>query len=253
MGRYTVLNFIEKARKIHGDKYDYSKVEYIDHYTKVCVICPIHGEFYISPKDHLTKRGCRKCFYERIRYTKEKFIEESYKVHGDKYDYSKVEYINSRTKVCIICPIHGEFWQTPKSHIQNTGCPRCSYSHMESLIYNFLNKHNISFEEQKKFKWLGKQSLDFYLPEYNIAIECQGIQHFKKVDYFENIKDKWGGYENIIKRDKKKLKLCNENNVKLIYFSNLKLNFPYEVITNVDILLETIKNGDTQNISVKKC
>ena len=115
-------------------------------------------------------------------------------IHGDKYDYSKVKYITANDKVCIICPEHGIFWQSPAVHINGKhGCPKCNSSKLENSVRNFLIENNFNFEEQKTFEWLkykGNQYLDFYLPDYNIAIECQGIQHFKPVD-FANKGDKW--------------------------------------------------------------
>lgn len=122
--------FIKKAILVHGDKYDYSKVEYIDSQTKVCVICPEHGEFLIRPYSHLQGNGCRKCYdkqtSDRKKDTTEKFIEKAKKIHGDKYDYSKVSYTSSNEEVCLICPKHGEFWQKPNHHLQGSGCPKCS-------------------------------------------------------------------------------------------------------------------------------
>ena len=106
--------FIEKAKRIHGDKYDYSKVKYVNNRTKVCIICPEHGEFWQRPTSHLKGCICYRCS-QKAKAKKQKksstneFIEKAKKIHGDKYDYSKVEYINAKTKVCIICPEHGEF------------------------------------------------------------------------------------------------------------------------------------------------
>ena len=110
--------FAEKARKIHGDKYDYSKVNYIKTSKKVIIICPKHGEFEITPNAHLNGQGCKRCGVEHVhnlqRKTTEQFIKESRKIHGDKYDYSKVNYIDEKTDVTIICPKHGEFSQMPR-------------------------------------------------------------------------------------------------------------------------------------------
>ena len=117
--------FIPNARIVQGDKYDYSKVEYKDNKTKVCLICPEHGEFWIAPSSHLKGGGCPKCANEKQTKTLDKFIEEARQVHGDKFDYSKVEYINNKTKLCIICPKHGEFWQVPHKHLTGQGCPDC--------------------------------------------------------------------------------------------------------------------------------
>ena len=139
-GRVTTENFIEKAKKVHGDKYDYSKTNYINTKTKVCIICPEHGEFWQNPSTHLSGGGCWKCGLQRIsnvrKYTTEKFIEKAKKIHGDKYDYSKVDYVDSKTKVCIICPKHGEFWQTPNNHINGLGCAECGHEY-KSLFEEF--------------------------------------------------------------------------------------------------------------------
>ncbi len=117
--------FKEKARKVHGDRYDYSKVEYVDNATKVCIICPEHGEFMQRPYSHLNGNGCPECVGLK-KWDNPKFIEKAREVHGDRYDYSKSVYVNKRTKLTIICPIHGEFEQTPANHIrQRQGCPEC--------------------------------------------------------------------------------------------------------------------------------
>jgi hypothetical protein len=125
----NIDTFINKSKEVHGEKYDYSRVEYIDSQTKVCVVCPEHGEFWIKPYSHIQGCGCRKCYneYTRIRksYNMESFVNKARQVHGDRYDYSKVEYIDSKTKVCIICPEHGEFWQSPNAHLRGHGCIKC--------------------------------------------------------------------------------------------------------------------------------
>ena len=127
-------HFIEKAYTVHGNKYDYSKVEYYNCKEKVCIICPEHGEFWQTPDNHLQGRGCPICRYISSSKKNTKnindFIKKAEEVHNKKYDYSKVEYKNNSTKVCIICPEHGEFWQTPTVHIdKKQGCPKCSKNH----------------------------------------------------------------------------------------------------------------------------
>ena len=222
-GKYkcTTAEWIEKAREVHGDKYDYSKVEYVNAFTKVCIICPKHGEFWQKPNCHLSGDGCRECFLERKRKTLKEFIKKAKLIHGDKYDYFEVEYINVRTKVCIICPQHGKFWQTPSTHLSGRGCPICKESTLERNVENFLTENAIKYERGFKNKWLDKQHLDFYLPQYNIAIECQGIQHFKPKSF--------GGHENVItrfendkRRDNLKIKKCKENGVTLIHYNPFK-------------------------------
>lgn len=130
MRKLTTVEFTERATKVHAKKYDYSKVRYINAKTKICIICPIHGEFWQYPHDHLKGQGCSKCGCVnrsvKFRYNTSDFIFHAKETHGDKYDYSKVKYVNSRTKVCIICPIHGEFWQSPTHHIMGYKCPKCA-------------------------------------------------------------------------------------------------------------------------------
>ena len=122
--------FIEKAKKVHGDKFDYSKVNYVDNRTKICIICPEHGEFWQRPINHLNSEyGCLKCSKKRpntgIKLNQDDFIKRAKEKHNNKYDYSKVDYKNTDTKVCIICLEHGEFWQTPHHHLAGRGCSLC--------------------------------------------------------------------------------------------------------------------------------
>lgn len=118
--------FIDKSRAIHGDKYDYTKVKYVNNKTKVIIGCPIHGDFEQTPICHLRGNGCRRCGLKETKPTLEYFIEKARAIHGDKYDYTKVKYVNNKTKVIISCPIHGDFEQTPACHLRGEGCPQCS-------------------------------------------------------------------------------------------------------------------------------
>ena len=305
-GKLTREEFIKKAKEVHGDKYDYSKVEYINNKTKVCIICPEHGEFWqqpgahllgsgckkcgdmstgnknkkvatetyiqkakevhgdfydysnteyngpknkvtiyckkhhnyfnILPYNHLNGQGCPKCRYEKIsnklKKTTEKFIQDAIKIHGDKYDYSKTEYTGVENKVSIICHKHGEFLQRPNDHLCGSGCPKCKSSHLEMYTSKKLIENNIEFVFQKKFEWLKNKQhmpLDFYLPEYNIAIECQGEQHFKPVEYF-------GGdvtYNKVLYRDKLKKLICKNHNINILYV---------KTSNDVDLIIEKLVN-----------
>ena len=122
--RLTIEEFIERSSGVHGNRYDYSKVDYKNIREKVCIICSKHGDFYQSPSSHLLGSGCPRCGGVGKSSTEE-FVKVAKEIHGDKYDYSKVDYKNSATKVCIICPDHGEFYQTPNGHLQDKGCPKC--------------------------------------------------------------------------------------------------------------------------------
>lgn len=239
-------SFIQKSREVHGNKYDYSKVEYINNHTKVCIICPEHGEFWQIPNSHLDGAGCFECSYiergKNKRLTTDEFIKRAREIHGDKYDYSKVEYSTLFRKVCIICPKHGEVWQTPASHLHGFGCPKCHQSFMERSIETFLEKNNIDYVYEctkKTLPWLENFRLDFYLPGQNVAIECQGKQHFE-------VREKFGGEIGLKERlnsDKRKKELCENNNVKVLYYANYTYNFPYKVFTSKSALLDEVFGG----------
>ena len=160
------------------------------------------------------------------RSTTEEFICKAIEIHGDKYDYSKVEYINSHIKVCIICNRCGrEFWQMPYDHLNGKGCKYCNESKLEKNVRNFFKEKNIEPLEQHTFEWLKTdngthQYLDFYFPDTKIAIECQGEQHFIPVDFGNRgIEYAEKQFKDILKRDKNKLKLCNENNISIVYIN----------------------------------
>ena len=234
----TTEEFINKARKVHGDKYDYSKVKYVNANTIVRIICPEHGEFGQRPSKHLNWQGCPKCA-SKFNLNKSGFIKKDREVHGDKYDYSKVKYVNASTIVRIICPEHGEFSQLPSSHLSGHGCPNCNNNKLESKIRLMLDEQGIKYKcRERKIPWLKGLELDFYIPDKNVAIECQGIQHFKPVEHF-------GGEEKFkytIENDSIKRKLCEENGVRLLYYSDLGIKYPYKVFENKEELLKEILN-----------
>lgn len=127
MRKLTTQEFIEKAKKIHGDKYNYSKVEYIKSRLKVCIICPEHGEFWQQASSHLQGQGCPECNSRNKPITKEYFIQQAIKVHRNIYDYSKVpDFPSSHIPVPIICPKHGTFMQSTYSHRTGQKCPKCA-------------------------------------------------------------------------------------------------------------------------------
>lgn len=162
--------FIEKAKSVHGDKYDYSKAIYKNTMEKVLIVCPKHGEFWQRPIDHLHGHGCPKCGgYGRL--STEEFINRCVCVHNGFYDYSKVAYHNNREKVCIICPKHGEFWQQPSHHMNGHGCPKCYKSSLEDEIISLLDSTGVEYEYNKRYKFLNGLQLDFFIPSLNIAIE----------------------------------------------------------------------------------
>ena len=205
--------FIKKAKEIHGDKYDYSLVEYKSAKTKVKIICSIHGVFEQTPTIHThktNKSGCLICGGTK-KLTTDEFIENAKEIHGDKYDYSLVEYKKNNIRVKIICKNHGIFTQTPQKHIlMNRGCPTCKSSKGELQIFKYLKNYEINFENQYSFKNCRNVlplPFDFYLPNHNCCIEYDGIQHFIPIERF--------GGETEFKltqlRDKIKNDYCGEN------------------------------------------
>lgn len=158
--KLTTKKFVERAKLLHGKKYDYSKVEYKGIYEDVLIICKKHGAFTISAHKHInSKRGCQKCGRERMArsqsLTTSEFIAKAREIHGNKYDYSKVEYINAKTPIKIICPIqdHGAFPQNPSDHLyQESGCPKCGgrlISNTNEFIQASIKLHGEKYDYSK--------------------------------------------------------------------------------------------------------
>lgn len=123
--KITTKDFIDKAIAKHGDKYDYSCVEYKGANLKVKIICKTHGEFKQIPSGHIRGNGCPICRYSNRKLTNDIFINKAISVHGDRYDYSSVEYETHKVKIDIICKFHGAFKQSPTSHLSGNGCSLC--------------------------------------------------------------------------------------------------------------------------------
>ena len=180
--KYTNDTFVAAAYEVHGKKYDYSETEYIDMNTPVKIICSEHGEFWQTPYLHLRGAMCPKCSKEisgsKRRLTDEDFKKRATAIHGGKYDYSKVKYHTEKHKVCIICPEHGEFWQTPDKHLRGNGCPKCvyPYSKAEIEIYEFVKnlvgEENVVWHDRNVLK--GKE-IDIFIPKKGIGIEYNGL------------------------------------------------------------------------------
>lgn len=237
---------IKKFNEKHNGKYSYGQFIYKNAKEKnIPVFCPSigkngepHGWWNVNATNHLSGCGCPKCKSEKLSTffasNVEDFISKAKKVHGNKYDYSKVEYINNKTDVLITCKTHGDFYQSPHNHLQGKGCPLCKESHLENIVKDALAKNNIQFEYQKRFPWLGLQSLDFYLPEYNIAIECQGEQHYKEGHFRESL-------EIQKQRDLTKKQKCEEKGINIFYFASEK--YDKSIINNTNELVRKIDNS----------
>ena len=171
MKKISKEEFINKSSSIHNNKYDYSKVNFINVRTKVCIICPEHGEFWQTPAAHMNGQGCPKCQKRNYKYTTDEFINVLNTIFGNEYDYSKVKYINSQKKVCIICPEHGEFWQTPNQLLQNKcGCPKCNSTfkifNKEDFISNALKIHKNKYDYSKVDYKNNKTKVCIICPEH---------------------------------------------------------------------------------------
>lgn len=125
--RLTTEEFIIRAKTVHGDRYDYSNVDYKGGRKNVNIICRLHGEFKQSPFNHIFQRSnCPECVGKK-RLTTEIFIKMAKEIHGEKYNYNKSICNGGHKKVIIICNIHGAFFQTPNCHIyKKNGCPKCA-------------------------------------------------------------------------------------------------------------------------------
>jgi uncharacterized protein YbbK (DUF523 family) len=244
--RKTTEQAIEDFKKVHKDKYDYSKVQYKHHRKKVIIICPEHGEFLQTPNIHITGHGCPKC-NAGGKYQKEKVLENFKKVHSETYDYTQVKYNNSETPVEIICKIHGSFYQIPHNHKSGSGCPKCASSKGEKIIANFLrnyldtsNDSFISFSTQHKFQEapapINNYRFDFYIPEVNLVIEFDGIQHYELID-FAGKGPEWAKEEFLKnkKRDEEKNKYLLENNINLLRVPYTLSEYDIEICVKEEI------------------
>lgn len=281
----TKKMFIDDARKVHGNKYDYSLVKDALPNMKVDIVCNIHGVFQKTPYEHITKRiGCPKCSLElrkkdlasfiidsnldkrnieiigdyksmaekckfrckicgyeweatptkiqcgrgcpkcgkNIKPTNEEIIKQFIEVHGTKYDYSLVDMESAKHenhyKVKIICPEHGIFEQSYNHHLNGVGCPLCHESKLERKTRLMLENNSIKYVAYWKTDGLKNVlplSLDFYLPEYNVAIECQGKFHFEPINALGGV----NAYNKQHENDVIKNQFCKNEDIKLLYYS----------------------------------
>lgn len=221
-GSYSTEDFIRIGKEKYGNLYDYTKtnLEEKDEKGRVTITCneicedgKPFGDLKVYPNIFLQRN------FKRKKLSNDYFIRMSKFIHGNKYDYSKVDVTNTdeNGKITIICPKHGEFKQTPHSHLRGDECILCRNT-QEGIFHNQFRAlyPNIEIIRQKRFDWLGRQSLDFFLPQYNIAIEYQGKEHFEESKRFHKREE---DFKKQNERDKKKKNLCYKNGLKLIYFT----------------------------------
>lgn len=241
---------IDRFKKIKGEVFDYSKVDYINMTTKVCITCRKHGDFWIYPMQFIKGiYGCPLCWEEnrwRIakRMSKEDFVRISNNVHNNKYGYNEVKLMRISDKVKIYCPEHGYFYQVADSHLRGFGCRKCRYfSNGEKRVESFLAKIGILSISQYRICNTTESCsnkhmyIDFYIPSKKIAIEYNGAQHYKPVEW-------WGGQEKFLEqqeRDKAVRQYCKDHNIKLI-------EIPYTEFNNIEEILTK-----ELNIAKKSC
>ena len=229
-GKSSNERFINAAKKIHSNKYDYSLVKYKNSKDNIKIICNIHGVFEQRPTRHLCGDGCPKC-NGGVKISQDEFIFRAINLFVNKYDYSQVKYVNSSIKVNIICTEHGIFSMRPNSHLSGQECPMCkNKSFGEKQIYSWLVNNSIKFETQKVFfncKNQRQLPFDFYLPDYNMLIEYDGKQHHKPIHYMGGEK----GFEYRKLNDKIKTEYAENNNIEL-------LRIPYTERKNLLVLLK---------------
>jgi len=168
---------INQFKEIHGDLYDYSLVDYVNARTKVKIICKEHGVFEQTPANHKKGTKCLKCVNKLKINSLNNVINQFKEIHGDLYDYSLVDYVDARTKLDIICKEHGVFEQTSANHKQNKGCPKCciQVSKPEDEIVNFILDLGIKRIIRNDRTLLSGKEIDIYLPDFNLAIEFNGL------------------------------------------------------------------------------
>jgi very-short-patch-repair endonuclease len=226
--------FIKRSKDKWGDKYDYSLVDYKNCKEKVKIIYKKTGEIF-EQTPHLHLYRAPENIKLAVRKTTEQFITDSNQIHDFKYSYGKSKYIKNQIKVIITCPIHGDFEQTPLSHLQGCGCPNCNESKGEKEISRFLDKNNISYYRQHKFddcRNIHSLPFDFYISKFRTVIEFDGKQHFQPIEHFGGLES----YERLKINDKIKNDYCEENYINII-------RIRYDQIDDIwKILWDNLKN-----------
>jgi len=212
-------NIIRNANQIHDCKYTYvtTGTERVKDFIQIC--CPIHGNFTQRISHHLAGHGCSQCGKSDRKLSLDEFIAKAKVTHGDFYDYSDVVYKNIHTKVGVICPVHGKFLVDPALHIQRTGCPKCRSSKLHKFVRAFLISNNVKFEEEYRFADCRNKyplPFDFYCPDLNILIECDGEHHHKPVNFSGDIIKANSQFEITQQHDTIKTKYATDHKIKLV-------------------------------------
>lgn len=239
----AAITFIDKAKIAHNNIYDYSKVVYKSATAKVIVNCMKHGDFLISPYNHLVGSGCQSCSKEKasmsLRGDTQSFINKAVITHGDKYDYRFVDYSSSTDPVKIVCPVHGEFHQRPDNHVTGKGCRKCGMqmSKGEDEIFSLVSSI-CSDAIQSDRKTITPYELDIVIPSRALAIEFNGVW--------------WHGDD---KKDKKyhrnKFLACAEKGIRLISITDIEWQNRKEQLTS--IIKSALGARDSAPVNARQC
>jgi very-short-patch-repair endonuclease len=247
--KLNTQTFVEKANQIHENRYDYSKVEYTNTDTPVIISCKKHGDFKQIPDFHINRKcGCPKCS-NNVRFDLLEFVDKANAIHNNNYNYSKVNYVNNKIPIIIICKKHGEFIQQPYVHLLNHGCPSC-INKTEFQFFSKIQEIYPTIQKQYKVEWCKNKlhlPYDFVIKEYKIIIELDGEQHFKQIS-------NWTSPEIQIEKDKYKLRCANENGFSVIRLLQIdvskdKYDWLNEIKTNIS---KIINENKIQNIFICK-
>lgn len=235
--------FIDEANFVHKFKYLYDKTVYVNCKTKLTITCKTHGDFLQLPTNHLRGHGCPDCGKGCKRKKNNEYINAVNLVHNFKYSYNKLNYKNSKIKITITCPIHGDFEQTPNNHLKGHGCPKCKLSKGEKQIFRVLENLKIEFKTQFKFDdciYKRKLLFDFaiFINEKIGLIEFHGEQHFKEVPYFQNKENK-NKFNEMKVRDVIKQKYAEDNGINILIIDFNQIDKIEELIND---FIEKVKN-----------
>jgi very-short-patch-repair endonuclease len=183
----TNQTFIERSKQIHDSFYSYEKTNFIRSHTKIVVTCPNHGDFRTKPYNHLNGSGCMLCGREKTtkarRLNQKDFLQRIKEIHGDTYIFDNAEYVNSRTKVSLICRKHGLIKMSPRELLQGSGCRKClnkTEGKLREILCELIPKSEIISEKII----FNLKRMDFYIPELSLYIELDGRQHFENINHW---------------------------------------------------------------------
>lgn len=245
--------FIEKARKVHGDKYEYPG-EYIDRNVNMVMKCPIHGEFEQHPSNHLKGRGCKRCgltrTHDSIRRDFKSILDECRIVHNNFYTYlmPEDEYQNRQQKMEIMCPIHGSFYQKIGPHLMGQRCPRCAskMSKQHLAIERLLAEWGIDFKSNDKSVLGGNLELDIIIPDKKVAIEVNGA-FWHREGLIETHTRTYAGKNYHLDKTKR----CEEIGWRLIHIFDYEWNDKEELLTKK--LKHILNICENSSIFARKC